>query len=668
MKQFFISMLALFGLLIGCAGVTDAQVLTSSDSAQFIPVDLSIRGLGKFEINVLYQNSTAYIPVVALFKILNVNVTYNSGQRVVEGFYLDPARRYTIDGLNRSATAGDRTASLSSSDFTATGEDLYLRASIFQILFNLDLTYNPRRLEVSLKTKDRLPVFLQRDRDMARRRKRGLFQLPEPEYAEPRKFTIFDFGRLDYSLTQQISRHGVPRHSYSAHLGNQMLGGDFEGRVNGRIHEDITSKDVSARLRYAFLDNSVLRQIILGDILTTGLVPSSVLGVEITNRPAPRRYFFATEELDGSMTPGGIADFYMRGSLVDFQPVTTEGAYSFSAPIIYGVSNYQVRQYDAFGVERLVDYRIVVPPTMIPSGEVEYSIVGGRMRLRNDESYGNASVRWGVNSFLTLGSGVDYYKGDNVVGDRKIHPMLTATGRLTRLLVGDFTVAPSAFSRGVLSLTYPSSAGGSFGYTWYHRHPFYNPRNIISEATGTVTIPFYPGLSRLNLDILLRQTMLQVGRDRVLQGSLGGQTGLFTFRVTHRRTWRQREASEILDAYTSFSMGVRAPGGFNFRGSTRYHHYNGGFKEMRLDFSKRFSREFWLQLFYDKSLLPRTPSWDSSWCITSRSRCSGQLSRQADNRGYALRKPSAGLSGSRLRQAISISTTSATASDLVASS
>ncbi len=603
MKRFLLALSALFGLFIGCIGGVHAQGLSSSDSSQFIPVELSIRGLGRFEINMLYQNSTAYIPMVSMFKILNINVNYNASQRLAEGFYLDPARRYSIDGLNRSASAGDKSVVLSSSDVVSTAEDLYVRTTLYQVLFNLELTYNPRRLEVSLKSKERLPIFLQRDRDLARRRKRGLYQLPEPEYTEPRRFTVFDFGRLDYSFTSQISRHGVPRQAYAFHLGNQILGGDFEGRVNGRIHESLTSQDVTARLRYAFLNNSVVRQIIIGDILTTGLIPSSVLGIEVTNRPAPRRYFFASEELDGSMSPGGIADFYLRGSLVDFQTVNPEGAYSFSAPIIYGVSNYQVRQYDAFGVERLIDYRIVVPPTMIPSGEVEYSLVGGRMRLKDDESYGNGTVRWGVNSFLTLGTGFDYFKGYNPYSDRKIHPMLTATGRLTRLLVGDFTVSPSAFSRGILSLTYPSSAGGSFGYTWYNNHPFYNPRKIISEATATATLPFTFGLTRVNLDVLLRQTMLEVGRDRVLQPSLGGQSGSLTYRITHRRTWRQREGAELLDAYTTLSMGIRAPGGFNFRGTTRYHHYNGGFKEMRLDFSKRFSREVWLQIFYDKSFI-----------------------------------------------------------------
>lgn len=600
MKNRIFSVLLLLVLVFAALGESAAQL---PETAESIPVELTLRGVGKIELSVYAQENVAYVPVVSLFTFLRLNATYVPASRTVEGFFLVPSSKYVLDGANRTASARDRVMALGTGDFMVRGNEFYLRAELFEELFGLQLTYHPRRLELVLKTRVELPVFLERSRELARKRKRGLYDVPTPEYVAPRRLLPISFGRLDYLVSSQLSRYGAPRQTFSLHLGNQLLGGDFDGRLNGTIRTALTARDATARLRYAFLNNSYLRQILLGDVFSGGLVPSSVWGVEVTNRPAPRRYIFATEDLDGTLQAGGIADFYFRGSLVDYQRGDAEGNYAFSTPVIFGVSNYEVRQYDVNGVERLIEYRVIVPPAMIPPGQVQYSLVGGKLRFLNNKIYGNGSVLWGVNSYLTIGSGVDIYDGDNPYSTRTVHPYFTTTGRLTQLLVGDFTVAPTAYSRGVLSVTYPSSAGAAVSYTWYNRNPFYNPRNIKTDVTTTFSIPVRPGLHRLNVDVLMRQTIFESGRDRVFQASLGGQFGQFSPRITHRRTWRDREMFYDLEAYTTASFGVRASGGFFFRGATRYYHYGGGFRDMRFEFSRRFTKEFWLQLFYDKSFI-----------------------------------------------------------------
>jgi hypothetical protein len=603
MKRYLILLSVSILLAFGLLGEARGQ---SADSTEAIPVQLTVRGVGKAELIVYAQGNTVFVPVVELFTFLRLNATFNPQNRSVEGFYITPDSKYIVDGANRTASVRDRVVALGAGDFLVRGTDVYLRAELYDQLFALQLTYFPRRLEIVLKTKENLPVFLERARELARRRKGELFAVPTAEYTAPRKVSLFSLGRLDYLFSNQLSRYGSPRQSYSLHLGNQLLGGDFDGRVNGTVRTPLTSRDATARLRYAFLSNSYVRQIYLGDVFTGGLVPSSVWGAEITNRPAPRRYLFGTEDLDGTLQTGGVADFYFRGVLSDYQKGDADGNYSFTTPLIYGASNYEVKQYDAYGIERQIEYRIIVPPTMLPTGEVQYSLVGGKLRYLDNQFYGNGSVQWGVNPYLTLGTGFDIYDGTNPYSGRTVHPFFTTTGRLTQTLIGDFTVAPTAYSRGVLSLTYPSSAGGTISYAWYNRNPFYNPRSIKTDGAATVSIPIRSNLQRLNLDLLVRETIFESGRDRILQASLGGQFGALSPRLTHRRTWRDRDFYHDIEAYTTASVGFRASGGFFFRGQTRYYHYGGGFRDLRLEFSRRFTKEFWLQIFFDKSFLTQS--------------------------------------------------------------
>ncbi len=599
-------------VLLWCMFVLPVKGLaqTGRDSTQLVPVALSLRGVGRVEFDVITVGSRAYIPITTVFKFLRLNIQYTRSQNLVEGFFLRADNPYRLDGAARTAIAGEKSLALTATDFVIRAEDFYLRQELYESLFGLKLRYDPRRLEVMLDTKVPLPVFVERAREAARRRRFTLGVMPTPDYTLSRGFVPFGFGRLDYGFVTQVSQHGMPRYTYSAHTGSQFLGGDLDTRVNGTVNEPLTfDDDVSARLRYAFLEGSIVRQLVFGDVLAFGLLPTNVFGAEITNRPAPRRYFFATEELEGNVPGGSVSDLYLGGALIDYQRVDESGRFSFPSTLTYGVSRFNVRNYDSTGIEQRTEYHLIVPPSMIPPGEIQYDIIGGKIRpLKNNEYYGNADVHWGVNSHLTIGAGIDYYSSKRLALTRKLHPMLTATTRITQLLIGDFVFSPTAFSRSQLSLTLPSNAGGTLVYTRYANQPFFNPRKIVEEATAAVSIPSFGEGYRVSLDVIARQTIFTAHRQRVIQPSLSGQVGIFSPRITHRRVydWRYLPNDPTLEAVTTLSVGIRAPAQFLFRGTARYYHYDHGFRDVRLELSKRFSREIWLQIFYDRSIIAQT--------------------------------------------------------------
>ncbi|HEV8538169.1 MAG TPA: hypothetical protein VGR15_04505 [Bacteroidota bacterium] len=596
-------------LLWSLFGFSQKVFTQGRDSMQVVPVALSLRGIGRVEFDVVVIGPRAYIPMTALFKFLRLNIAYSSSSGVAEGFFLRAENRYRIDGRGGSATAGEKSLNITETDFVTRPEDLYLRQELFDALFGMRVKYNPRRLEVTLATKQQLPVFAERARESARRRRLTLGVLPTADYSLDRRILPIGFGRLDYALVSQLSQKGTPRYTYALHSGSQFLGGDLDARLNGTFNESVTFDDLAIRLRYAFLGQSIVHQVVLGDVLAFGLTPTNVFGAEITNRPAPRRYFFAVEDLERTVPAGSVTDLYLGGALIDYQRIDDAGRYSFSTLLSYGVSRFDVRNYDPFGVEEVTQYHLVVPPTMIPPGEVQYDITGGRIHPRKDsEYYGAAELQWGVNSRLTLGIGTDYYTSNALSLTRKFYPKLTATTRITQLLIGDFTFSPAAFSRSQLSLTFPSTAGAALVYTRFAHQPYYNPRNVVDEATAVINLPYLSERVRLSLDLLLRQTIFSSHRQRVIQPALSGQFGIFSPRISHRRIyeWRQTPNDPTIDAITSVTVGIRAPAQFLLRGTTRYFHYDHGFRDLRLELGKRFSRRIWFQVYYERSVIAQT--------------------------------------------------------------
>ncbi len=584
--------------VLSLAGGVVAQTDAPGDSTMLVPVGLDLQGGLRVDLQIMLRGERAYIPIRSLFDFVKIPVVLDLPTGRAEGAFLRSDNPYSIDGTALVAIIEGRSIALSQDDLLRGTDDLFLFEDRYNEIFGIALRYNPRRLEVSLKTKHRLPVYQERDRELARKRRRTLGQLPDPEVTIDRSFIPFGFGRIGYSLTSQLTQFGQPRRTFAVQVGNHILGGDMDTRVFGTFGRALTWDDVLSRLRWAFLNNSYVRQITIGDILTTGLMPSSVFGAEITNRPAPRRFYFTSDNISGPLPEGGAADLYYGGALVDYQAKSAVNEYSFPSIVTYGVSMYDVRSYDAFGLERTTQYRIIVPPEMIPPGTVEYSLAGGIYRQRFDEGYGNGVVQWGVNSRLTIGAGVDYYEKTS----KRYHPMITATSRLTDILTGDFVLAPSAYSRTGLSVSWPSSASASASYSWYARNPFYNPRNLKNESAASVSIPVRSGNRRLSLDLAGRQSLLSSGRQRSALIAFGGQVGIFSPRISHRRTWDNiNNIGTREQAYTFASLGIRAPGGFLFRASTRYYHFDSGFRDARFEFSRRFSRGFWLQLFYERS-------------------------------------------------------------------
>ena len=611
---------ALLVLTIVClAGTTHAQSTAPADTQQTIPVVMGVRGVGIAEFEVISKAGKTYLPLLTIFKFLQLKAEYNPGTGPVEGFIINLENRYRIEPSTGRAQIRDTIKTITARDYILTPSEFYLRQELFESFFRLKLEYQPRRVAVKLSTKLKLPVFLAREREFARMRQKLLYKLPDTDVTMPRIPILLGGGRLDWNLNAFSSTTGPPRYDYSFRLGNQLLGGNLETNLHGTINRPLTLDNITSRLQYAFLGQRWLNQVILGDMLSGSIIPASIIGAEITNRPAPRRLIFTEDIFSDFVGPNQTVDLYRRSSLTESQVTAPTGEYNFTSVLNYGVSTFEVKAYDQFGVERVFQYRIDVPSTMVPPGEIQYSLSSGINRFRHNLGAGNFSLLWGLSSRLTVGYGLDYVNVQRFT--QKFYPYISSIARITNLMDIQLMGAPAAVSQATLSMFYPSALGGTLSYTHYARNPFYNPFQAENEKSLSFNLPisqFFNLYNILNFNFFGRQVNYVKDRRWDIRGSFTFSILPFSIRLLEMLSWEEHITTDTIkdiEYYagpkaltghrTSITVSTYLPASFSIRATTYYDHLTQKFLDLRIALTKRFPPALQINLFYDRSFLAK---------------------------------------------------------------
>lgn len=607
-RNFFWSIMLFFSVMTIMTEVANAGGGVGSGgnrplAEEIIPVILTVRGVGRTEIDIIYRDGKAYLPVVQMFSFLKIKAEFLPEQSVVKGFFLHPDSEYVVDGTKGVVQLGKRSITFGANEYFITDKDIFLLAPFYQTIFGLNFVYNPRKVSVSLSTALRLPVLTLRERER-RRTRLSLTAIPEPTMREEQRRLIAGAGRLDWRFNSTVAKGATPKGSYFARFGGQLLFGDAQVQVMQQPRKSFDVEQVHGFLRYAFLNNSYLRQIIFGDVITPGVIPLDVLGAEVTNRPAARRLIFAREPLSATVGPQRDVDVYTGAGLQAFGRSFEDGSFNTEIPLMYGVNGVSVNSYDSWGDEQTSLYRVIVPPNILPPGEIQYSVIGGKIRKMNYERYGSASLGWGINTRFTAEARVEYY--DISAFTRKFYTTLSAVARITDGLIGEASVTPYANSTGKLSLTLPSLVGGSVTYTRFGRNYFFNPIRAIDETEVTVSLPFTLDGAFMSVRGIARQTLYQSAKERAFQ--LGASIQFYSIQPSITTTYSQYQptgfTTELIKRWTTTaSLDARLRGNFILRVLGQYNHSFRQFEFATAQFSKTFTNQLFFQLFLERTFI-----------------------------------------------------------------
>ena len=161
-------------------------------------------------------------------------------------------------------------------------------------------------------------------------------------------------------------------------------------------------------------DHRWLKQLRLGDGLSTGPRLRELRGIAFTNAPFLRSTVIGSTQYLGRVDPGWSVEAYQDGRLIAVDTADAAGHYGFDLPVRYGENPVDFVAYGPLGDMRAFDRTYRVLSDLLPARRFEYGVSGGACRDPRCRASGNLDLRYGLTSRVTLQGGADRFWRDSL--------------------------------------------------------------------------------------------------------------------------------------------------------------------------------------------------------------------------------------------------------------
>lgn len=496
----------------------DVILQTRSTATDSLIVDFVERRIGKVEISIIVKDRVVYLPFNEIFDYLRLKYEYNSEKKYLTGFIISTDSSFNIDFLERVGVYKDRIIQLREIDFILQRDKIYLNEKVFRNLYNWDIKYDDKKLEVVLKSKIQFPQLQQQQRQR-RIQKKIEGQITEADLYLKRQPQIINLGKLNYNLNAYNFKKEDIRMRYNLSMGGQLFFGDFETSIRGITREKIKERNLRGFIRYPFFENKIINQITIGDIQKLSFVGGNFFGIDITNVPAERRYEFSKYIIKTKIP--ALSEYNLDGRLVSPYYTTTSKDTTISIPttLYYGYSQYTEKIYDWYGRERMKERYIIIPTSMIPPGKLDYKLSAGILRHKNYPEYSSFELGYGATDYITLGTGIEYLNKKGLKG--KFFPYTFTTLRLYDNIYGIAEFSPFVLGRANVMYQTVNGTMLNLRYSIHSKNKILNPRNIESSYGSGLFLPLrFKDINNL-LNLNIDNNFLSNGQELFLRGGIG---------------------------------------------------------------------------------------------------------------------------------------------------
>jgi len=396
-------------LALGALASAHATPPPPDTLAEEISIQLTVDRLGATFVPALYANNDAYLPLLEIFKFLEVKTTATEGGRIVTGFFIEEENQYTIDLNERRIRVGSNERWIAEDEVITTETEIFLRPRVIAEAFDVECRFNFRTLHVRMSCARDFPAL----RLMERRGAHKRLEVRRDTVVIDRRFDRHPggvrFGVIDWQLgsSRSLERH-IENYAFAA--GGEFLGGDISARIDGILGDTIDWGSLDWQWRFADPEPGFLTQAIYGRALTPVIPVGYGLldGFTLNNRPTSQRRAFGTYVVTGTTEPGWLVDVYVNSQLITFTAADESGHYEIAIPLSYGATSITLKFLGPWGEERTREQVIRVPYTFLPPGQVEYAVIGGVSREESPRWVGQGAAHVGIFPDLTLGAGLQY--------------------------------------------------------------------------------------------------------------------------------------------------------------------------------------------------------------------------------------------------------------------
>jgi hypothetical protein len=408
----------LFAAALWCMAVAVASLRAQSvpaasrvDSLSPVVIELAVKNAVSATTAAYRRDDVAFIPLVTLLTLADVG--HASGDGRTERMTLGNGRRVVI-----AADAGEvdvngvlqRTPFNPASAIVVRDGVVFVesRALAYWLGIRIDVAWS--ELKVTASGERVLPAQ-QRAVRAASRYITPFATVPSVSGTPIRTpITMLDGAVLEYALSLPVE---APFHdpAYSIGVGASLLGGSLEGLLASTG----TTQQNRASWNGVWRDQRWLTQLRIGDVPATGPWPGLMRGVSVSNAPFVRPLRYGEATYGALLGRGWEVESYLGGRLVGVDSTGADGRFSFRAPVQYGSNPVDFVAYGPEGRElRFSQLFQVFPQDFLPEKRVEYGAsLGACESHRICRSTGNADVRVGISSRLSLQGGLQYLDSDS---------------------------------------------------------------------------------------------------------------------------------------------------------------------------------------------------------------------------------------------------------------
>jgi hypothetical protein len=455
-----------------------------------------IVGIGNMEMPAIIHDKDILIPVNIVFDFLKIKNTMSPSFDSLSGFYVNQKDAFLIDRPNNRITYRDTVTNLKPGDLVKANNNLYINLKYFKPIFNIEGSFNFRRLLVTLTSGIELPAQREAKQELMRRNINRLKGDIKADTVINRTYPAFHFGMADWAIMSSQQSIGLDETRLNLGLGAVLAGGEANASLNYSTLSKWDEKQQFYQWRYVNNDNAAVRQILAGKIFAQSIATlyAPVVGVQITNAPTTYRKSYGTYTISNTTDPNWIVELYVNGVLIDYKKADAAGFYTFEVPLIYGYSIIKLRFYGPYGEERITQTYINVPFNFLPVREFEYTASAGIVEDGSRSVYSRIGVNYGLSRAITIGGGTEYLSS---ITTGATIPFLNASIKLAKqlLLSGEYDYGVSG--RSTLSYRLPSSLQIDLDYIKYSAGQTAIYFNYLEERKASVSMPLNSGMMAL---------------------------------------------------------------------------------------------------------------------------------------------------------------------------
>lgn len=429
-----------------------AAIAAAADTAEPVLLDVRLERAAGATVEAYRYRDRALLPVSQFLDLAEVQHTVLPGGRI-EGVIQPDGVPFVLDGARDTATVGARKFALRRTERVVRNDELFMDTEQLGAIFGVTFVVEWSDLLVSVNDASPFPVAkrFRRDRSravlLAQARQLGQYVAGVPlGMARPR----IDGAVLDYSVTTPSADPGCGTAGAAA-FGANLFGGSLEITGSSSSSGGCGRRnDGQIGWTGVWLHNKWLRQVRIGEGITTGPAPRQVRGLAFSNSPYIREPQFGTARYVGFLGRAWEVEAYRSGSLVAVDTADTTGRFDLTFPIAYGDNPVEFFAYGPHGEERRFgqSYRVVYD--LVPRNTFEYALSGGRCPYQfTCRSTGNADLRYGVTQSWTVRGGLDYIARTSAPD--LTHPYARLTGLFTNALSMDLRLTRRASFGGELT-------------------------------------------------------------------------------------------------------------------------------------------------------------------------------------------------------------------------